>query len=215
MQKILIYGDSNTWGDNFVTRTRIPDENQWPNILQDKLTGKVKIIQEGLPGRVAGDEEKDPQKIFKNGKTSFMSIFRTAAPVDTVIISLGTNDLQMKYNLPVQDILSSLLWYTDVIKEDYSDEENMEKYYVDKKMPNIIYILPANFIYEGELKEFGILDEHSEEKRQELIKLMKKKVSFIELDKLELFGDGLHYNHDDHKKVADKVHSYLIDNNLI
>lgn len=213
MKKILIYGDSNTWGDNFVTRTRIPDENQWPNILQNKLKDKAKIIQEGLPGRVAGDEDKE--KVFKNGKLSFMSIFRTAAPVDTIIISLGTNDLQMKYNMSVEDIVSFLLWYTNIIEEDYSDEDNQEKYYVDKKMPSIIYILPANFVYDGSLKEYGVLDEESERKRQELIRILKEKVSFIELDKLELFADGLHYNYNDHQEVAELVYNYLINNKLI
>lgn len=49
MKKVLIYGDSNTWGDNFILGKRIPDENQWPNILQKSLNDKFKIIQEGLP----------------------------------------------------------------------------------------------------------------------------------------------------------------------
>ena len=28
MEKILIYGDSNTWGDNFITGERIPEEKK-------------------------------------------------------------------------------------------------------------------------------------------------------------------------------------------
>lgn len=213
MKKILIYGDSNTWGDNFTTKTRIPDENQWPNILQKKIGEKAKIIQEGLPGRVAGDE--DLEKTYKNGKTSFVPIFRTAAPVDIIIISLGINDLQIKYNKSYEDIYSYLLWYTKVIEEDFSDEDNQGKYYVNKKMPKIIYILPANFNSNSRLKEFGVLDEISEEKRQKLIKLLKENVTYIEPDKLELFSDGLHYNYDDHQKVADKVYNYLINNKLV
>ena len=54
MKKILIYGDSNVWGDNFITRKRISDELQWSNILQKELGNDYKILQEGLPGRVAG-----------------------------------------------------------------------------------------------------------------------------------------------------------------
>ena len=57
MKKILIYGDSNTWGDNFILGKRIEDEKQWPNILQRKLGSEYKILQEGLPGRLAGNEE--------------------------------------------------------------------------------------------------------------------------------------------------------------
>ena len=47
MKKILIYGDSNTWGDNFILGKRIPDEKQWANILQRDLKDSFKIIQEG------------------------------------------------------------------------------------------------------------------------------------------------------------------------
>ena len=97
MKKVLIYGDSNTWGDNFILGERIPDDKQWPNILQNSLGIEFKIIQEGLPGRLAGNDEKE--KVYKNGKDSFIATFRTQAPVDVLIISLGTNDLQLKYNI--------------------------------------------------------------------------------------------------------------------
>ncbi len=63
MEKILIYGDSNTWGDNFIEGKRIPDEKQWPNILQKRLRN-VKLIVEGLPGRLAGSCEQI--KKYKN-----------------------------------------------------------------------------------------------------------------------------------------------------
>ena len=95
MQKILVYGDSNTWGDNFITGKRIPEEKQWVNILRKKYINKYQFFQEGLPGRIAGDDEKI--KTYKNGKSTFVSTFRTNAPVDKVIIALGTNDLQLKY----------------------------------------------------------------------------------------------------------------------
>ena len=37
MKKVLVYGDSNVWGDNFLTGERIPDDKQWVKILQNKL----------------------------------------------------------------------------------------------------------------------------------------------------------------------------------
>ena len=36
MKTILIYGDSNTWGDNMLTNKRIPREKRWPTILEKK-----------------------------------------------------------------------------------------------------------------------------------------------------------------------------------
>ena len=59
MKKILIYGDSNVWGDNFILGERIPDERQWVNILSEKLGNDYKIYQEGLPGRLAGSIEEE------------------------------------------------------------------------------------------------------------------------------------------------------------
>ena len=105
MKKILVYGDSNTWGDNFITGERIADEKQWTNILRKKYDKEYIFLQEGLPGRLAGNEEI---KKYKNGKDTFISIFKTNAPVDTVIISLGTNDLQLKYNKASEKIISDL-----------------------------------------------------------------------------------------------------------
>ena len=47
MKQLLCYGDSNTWGDNFILGQRIPDKNQWPNILQNALGNNFKIILGG------------------------------------------------------------------------------------------------------------------------------------------------------------------------
>lgn len=73
MKKILIYGDSNTWGDNFLKRQRIDYDKQWPNIIQEKLGNTIKIIAEGLPGRLAGSDEKE--KTYKNRKRLFCCDF--------------------------------------------------------------------------------------------------------------------------------------------
>ena len=92
------------------------------NILQNKLGPNYKILQEGLPGRIAGSDEKE--KIYKNGKDTFISIFRTNAPVDILIISLGTNDLQFKYNKNSKDIIKDLLWYKEVLEEMILDQDD-------------------------------------------------------------------------------------------
>ena len=165
MKKILIYGDSNTWGDNFITGERIPEEKQWVNILRTKYENKYRFFQEGLPGRIAGNEETI--KTYKNGKDTFISTFRTNAPVDKIIIALGTNDLQIKYQKTKDKIIEDLLWYKKQIEESYADLEDQKKYFNDKKLPEIIYILPINFDYQD--KASVIFDKESEEKRQQII----------------------------------------------
>lgn len=209
MKKILIYGDSNVWGDNFFTGIRIPDEKQWPNILQKLLGTNFKILQEGLPGRVAGNIELD--KKYKNGKDTFLSIFKTNAPVDYVIIALGTNDLQVKYDRDASLIERDLLWYKEIIEEEYIDDDNKKKYFVNGKMPKIIYLLPTHFI---EKKDNPVFNHNSEMKRNQLIHLFKNNqniTSYIFND-LPLFEDGIHLNYDGHKYLAEKVKKIIIEN---
>lgn len=205
MKKVLIYGDSNTWGDNFLTGVRIPDDKQWVNILQSKLP-EYKLLQEGLPGRLCGSLEKE--KIYKNGKDTFISIFRTNAPVDKIIISLGTNDLQIKYNREAKDIISDLLWYKETIETMFEDLEDRKKYFVDNKMPEIIYILPINFDYKVNASNIFTINE--ENKRQEIIKYFNdNNIKNISIKEIDLFEDGIHMNYEGHKKMADIVYGVI------
>lgn len=201
MKKILVYGDSNTWGDNFITGERIADDKQWVNILRKEYKDEYIFFQEGLPGRLAGIGEE--KKRYKNGKDTFISTFRTNAPVDTIIISLGTNDLQKKYNKSSECIIKDLLWYKEELEKSFNDLEDRKKYFNNKKT-RIIYILPMNFDYEENAKE--IFDKESEAKRQEIIKYFKEeKLDIIVANNMELFDDGIHLNYNGHKKMAELV----------
>lgn len=198
MKKVFIYGDSNVWGDNFFEGIRIPDSRQWPNILQDKLGSDFKIFQEGLPGRLAGSDETF--KKYKNGKDSFLAIFRTKAPVDFIFIMLGTNDLQVKYNKSSDMIIADLLWYEDCIKRQFEDADDRKKYFVDEHMPHIVYILPCNF------SDTLVFNDKSHIERKKIIDFFKKSdKNYIELNNMPLFKDGIHLNFDGHEEVASRV----------
>ena len=207
MKNILLYGDSNIWGDNFITGCRIPKEKQWATILKESLKDKYEIYQEGLPGRVAGNEETE--KTYKNGKDTFISIFRTHAPLDTLVIALGTNDLQIKYDRSAENIIKDLLWYKEVIEEQYEYLEDRKKYFKNNKMPRIIYILPPNFDYQ-ERASF-VLNQDSEQKRQEVIYYFSSNEEFetLLLNDADLFEDGIHLNYKDHEKMAELVKEVL------
>jgi len=205
MKKVLVYGDSNTWGDNFITGKRIADEKQWINILRKKYNKEYAFLQEGLPGRLAGNEEVVKQ--YKNGRDTFISTFRTNAPVDIVMISLGTNDLQLKYNKTSEKIIDDLLWYKEKLEEAFNDEEDRKKYFNDK-MPRIIYILPINFDYQVNASE--IFNHECERKRQEIIKYFKNKnMNIIIANDIDLFEDGIHLSHQGHEAMAKLVEKEL------
>ena len=191
MKKILIYGDSNTWGDNFFLGKRIDDDKQWANILQKKLGSEYKVIQEGLPGRIAGNF--DIEEPYKNGKDSFLSIYKSQAPIDILIIALGSNDLQIKYNKDYKDIIKDLLWYKEELIEDNS---------------NLLHKMPINFKY-GLTQP--LFNKNSEEKRKKIIKYFNShNCDIICLNGVPLFKDGLHMNYEGHEMMSEEVLKKII-----
>lgn len=194
MKKILCYGDSNTYGLD-AYHGRIQDAEQWPNILQSSLLPlEYKVIQEGLGGRFAGDMRTN--KVYQNGRTSFDVIVRSTLPAEIVIIALGTNDCKREFSRTAREVADDLLWYSE------KTQEIARQFSMD--MPEILYILPANFRESEYFKGNTAL-------RDEIIAIMKKSgMSFVEINGLELSEDGVHYSIADHKKVAEIVRDKII-----
>ncbi|WP_337270998.1 SGNH/GDSL hydrolase family protein [Oryzifoliimicrobium ureilyticus] len=90
---ILCYGDSLTWGYDAVTIGRHPFEDRWPSVLQEALTGEARVIAEGLNGRTTAFDDHLAD-CDRNGARVLPTILQTHAPVDLVILLLGTNDMK-------------------------------------------------------------------------------------------------------------------------
>jgi lysophospholipase L1-like esterase len=90
MKTILCYGDSITWGRNAVDGTRFPFEQRWPGILQAGLGNDYRIVEEGLGGRTVATESWAMP--HRDGRAMLAPILESHAPLDWVIIMLGTND---------------------------------------------------------------------------------------------------------------------------
>lgn len=109
MKRILLFGDSNTWGlkpikeYNFIERYN--KEERWSGILQEKLGKDYQIIEEGNPGRTTIWD--DPIEGYKNGKLHLISCLDSHQPLDAVVIMLGTNDLKYRFSLSSFDIARS------------------------------------------------------------------------------------------------------------
>lgn len=111
MKTVLCYGDSITWGFNPVDGSRFPFEQRWPGVLQQKLGSGFRIIEEGLSGRtVATDSWILPNR---DGRSMLAPLLESHAPLDWVIILLGTNDCGPTYHRDVGEIAfgcATLLW---------------------------------------------------------------------------------------------------------
>jgi lysophospholipase L1-like esterase len=88
---VLCFGDSNTWGYLVEGAPRMTRWERWPGILQLELGEDVHVIEEGLNGRTTAFE--DPYRPGRHGLAALPMLLDTHAPLDAVVIMLGTNDL--------------------------------------------------------------------------------------------------------------------------
>eukprot|EP01084_Bolivina_argentea_P091793 165214_1 len=114
--RILIYGDSTTWGYDPDTQTRLEGHYRYPYVLE-KLLNKnnnnnnnnnniyhVEIISSGLNGRtinhndMEGNPKNERRKLSMNGLDQILPIAYSHKPIDIIIIMLGINDCKSKFN---------------------------------------------------------------------------------------------------------------------
>jgi lysophospholipase L1-like esterase len=112
MPVILCYGDSNTHGADPVTGRRLPRDVRWPGVLARELTGSADVIEEGLNGRTTTWD--DPFEDGRNGRTYLLPCLRTHAPIDVLVLMLGTNDLKGIFGLTADRIASGAASLVDL-----------------------------------------------------------------------------------------------------
>ncbi|MGA2640810.1 MAG: GDSL-type esterase/lipase family protein, partial [Spirochaetia bacterium] len=106
MREILCFGDSNTWGYDPVTQGRFPGDVRWTGVLQAALGPGFRVIEEGLNGRTTVWE--DPVEGDKMGKRHLPPCLESQAPLDLVVLMLGTNDTKERYSAPPADIAAGV-----------------------------------------------------------------------------------------------------------
>ena len=98
MKTILAYGDSLTFGANPIKNgPRHAYEDRWPGALEARLNGAARVIAEGLGGRTTVFDDHS-SAADRNGARILPTLLASHAPLDLVIIMLGTNDLKPSIN---------------------------------------------------------------------------------------------------------------------
>jgi lysophospholipase L1-like esterase len=115
MRHVLVYGDSLTWGIVPDSRRRLPFDERWPGVLENKLNesgARVRIIEDGLNGRRTVWD--DPFKPGRNGLAGIQQRMEIHSPLSLVILMLGTNDFQFCHPLtmPPWRRRASRLWFS-------------------------------------------------------------------------------------------------------
>ncbi len=141
MKRILCFGDSNTWGSDPTTFNqdydyfvRYDENTRWTALLQKKLGSDYCIIEEGLGGRTTVlDDPITSQQL--NGKKYLMPCLGSHAPIDLVILMLGTNDLKSYFSMTAYSISMGIDLLVKMIKS--------SNYGISGKSPDMLIISPV------------------------------------------------------------------------
>ena len=107
MRSALCYGDSNTHGQIPGGAGRFAPPDRWPGVLGAELGPQWRIVEEGLGGRTTVHD--DPvEGADKNGRAYLRPCLNSHAPLDLVILMLGTNDLKARFGLSPAQIAEGI-----------------------------------------------------------------------------------------------------------
>ncbi len=108
MKTILAFGDSLTWGSCPRTDGRHPMTHRWPDAMIENFDG-VHLVSEGLRGRTTVFP-RPTASAEMSGALALPILLHSHAPLDLVMIMLGTNDIYEGFALnQIRDGLERLV----------------------------------------------------------------------------------------------------------
>lgn len=208
MINILCYGDSNTYGYNPINKTRYDINTRWTGILQTLLGSNFHIIEEGCNSRTTFVD--DFVLPYKNGGEYIVPCLKSHAPLDLVIVCLGTNDLKFRLNMTPLNVKKSMKSLLNVIKN--FDFETFGS------TPKILLMNPIRIDQDIEKKQFANYDITSAQKSEELVQQYKelaKEFNCYYFDAGSVAKpskiDYVHMMPDGHKAIAEALSKIILD----
>ena len=201
MKKIVCYGDSNTFGFNPCDASRYDEQTRWTAVLQDILGDGYQIIEEGMCDRT-GIADNDKGFLF-SAQRHFQKCLSKTKEVDILVLWIGTNDLQFKYNLTLGQIEKGLERLI-IIAQNYAEK---------------IVLIPSVELSDNILGGYFScqFDNVSVSKSKKMNKIYKKLSRIYNLEYFDInkFAkpaavDGLHYDTNGHKIIAQKLSEFLL-----
>jgi lysophospholipase L1-like esterase len=199
MKEILCFGDSNTWGYDPAGAGRLPRDVRWTGVLQGTLGADYRVIEEGLNGRTTVWE--DPIEGDKVGKRHLLPCLLSHAPLDLVVLMLGTNDLKKRYSAATTDIAQGIEVLLDIIA--------MSRAGAGDAAPPVLLVAPPPL---GRLSEFGPMFEGGTEKSRSFAALYarvaaERRCPFLDAGEIVRSSDldGIHLETAEHRKLGEAV----------
>lgn len=139
MKTILCYGDSITWGsDPARGGQRHLRENRWPEVMRADLGPGYHVMAEGLRGRTTAFDT-DLADCDRNGAAVLPTILYTHAPLDLVILMLGSNDLQDSVAGKASHAMQGMRRLVEIVQKHSSRLPGVPA-------PKILMVAPPHFV---------------------------------------------------------------------
>ena len=206
MKHILCFGDSNTYGisPEWVHGQfgRHPMDVRWPGRLQALLGPEYRVIEEGLSGRTTVFE--DFVTPYRNGASYLRPCLETHAPLDLVIIMLGTNDCRNQFGVNPGEIAMGLGRLIQIVKD--------PAVYMGMPAPKVLVAVPVPMGEDALKLPDGITTPESIAKSRALAPQYRRTAEmygcdFIDLGKVASVTDyeGIHLDAAAHAAVAEAM----------
>ncbi|MBO8435708.1 MAG: hypothetical protein IAA97_01840 [Spirochaetes bacterium] len=206
MKRIILFGDSNTYGRIPGTETGRYDISQrWTTHLKAMLGDDWDVADEGFPGRTILPQESTPIEL--NGYDSLCASLSRHIPFDCLFIMLGTNDFKTKYNASPEEVIEGM---KRLVKR---SKEFMESNKIHAKI-----IIASPPVFRPVVPKYAKLFEHANEKMKAFGKMLEEYASsedipflntkMIETDK----RDGIHLSAEIQPMMAGLIRDILLAN---
>lgn len=195
---ILCYGDSNTWGYCPQTGGRYADQVRWTRQLGKRLGEDYLVMEAGLSGRTCVFE--DPLNEGLNGLPHLLPAMSAHAPLDLLVLMLGTNDCKERFAATPRNITDGLRRLVNKAKVlDLWVEKPRILIVAPIKMDPRLYDIPA-----GDGMGAGCV-----EKSHQLPALMEALAQELSCEFFDCnpyvtpaFNDFMHFDHDSNARFA-------------
>ncbi len=160
MRSVLCFGDSNTYGQvpGEGPLDRFDSDSRWPCVMQKSLGAHWQVVEEGLSGRTTIFD--DPvEGAFKNGKTYLRPCIQSHAPLDLIILMLGTNDLKIRFHNPPSEVAMGIGVLVHDIKDFFTSGGG-------EQLPEIMIVSPPPML--DDIKEWQPIFDGAPEKSRKL-----------------------------------------------
>ena len=201
-KRIMIYGDSNTYGYNAADGGRFDENTRWTGVCQNILGDEYTIVEEGLNGRSTCRDDKEAP--FRNGLAYMLPCVLSQLPLDMICVKLGSNDFAPELDSDPQKIAENAARVLKLAKT--ASEENYPQRHCK-------YVLMAPLkatrdVFDGDFA--GHYDERTlalSEQAPEAYRAQAEKDGFLFFDANEyaVCGriDGVHMDAENHIKLGE------------